>query len=115
MKNRFFLLIALLALAVPAHARVGMRSADMFIDKNIAYERPAVPSDRGRGQDMLPTLPVFYNENADMFDHARIRFAAGRDDMFPFWTVATIPHHTLKMDPHRDVVETALYMYTSHD
>lgn len=68
--------------APPALAHRG-RSGELFIDRGfIAPWRPDVPSDRARGQDMFPSVPLAWERDADLFDRVRPRFDFGREDMF---------------------------------
>lgn len=74
-------------------------SSDMFIDRHWVYDRPAVPSDANRGQDMIPSVPVLNNSNADVFDHVQKTNTFGNEDMFPTRWVRTAPDRTLVIDP----------------
>lgn len=89
------------------------RSGDMFEDKQWAYQRPAVPSDRLRGEDMFKPLPLMTAGSGDMFAHVKPRRHFSRDDMFPFWKVQEVPYHLLKIDPRNETIERALYIFRS--
>ena len=70
----------------------------MFYDKHWVYNRPAVPSDMYRGQDMLPHVPLMYRQDADVFDRANKANTMGNEDMFPHLWVNQVPDHVLVID-----------------
>ena len=91
---RFALLLAALAPSPAAWAGGG----DLFDDYGVdSSQRPRVPSDEARREDLLPTPPPLINQNYDMLDSAnpvtigpdadmlarrKPRVDYGRDDMF---------------------------------
>lgn len=91
---RLALLLAALAVAPAACASSG----DLFDDYGVdSSQRPRVPSDEERREDLLPTPPPLLNQNYDLLDSARPvtispdadmlarrkpRVDYGRDDMF---------------------------------
>ncbi len=106
----FTMALLLASLSSPAWARTDHRRGDMFYSKNWIYDRPSVPSDRYRGQDMFKPVPLFYHRNADLFDHVK-RPVYTSADMLPHLYVKTVPPHTLKMDPRPVILEQALYLH----
>lgn len=81
-------------------ARTGQISDDMFYDRGWIYDRPSVPSDQVRGQDMFKTVPPMARSNADVFDRFKnVRNTYGRDDMFPHKRIGQVPVHLLRIDP----------------
>jgi hypothetical protein len=58
------------------------QSGDMFDNAGTGPNgRPSVPSDRYVGPDLLRSVPVFIEPNADMFGRLRVPYDFGRPDM----------------------------------
>lgn len=94
------LFLNIILLSTAAEARIGRgRSGDMFYDQNWVYDRPAVPSDKYRGQDMIRPVPLMYNRDADVFARANRRNNIGNEDMFPRRGYTYPPHKVLVLDP----------------
>ncbi|MDX9689171.1 MAG: hypothetical protein EOM37_07215 [Proteobacteria bacterium] len=95
------ILIAILSVGAPAQARHGKQwSNDMFYDRQWIYDRPVVPSDRYRGQDMFKTYPPMQSGHPDMLHRVETSNTFGREDMFPHrGRIRQVPIHTLKIDP----------------
>jgi hypothetical protein len=95
------ILLTMTCAATPVQARHGKQwSSDMFYDRQWIYDRPVVPSDRYRGQDMFKTYPPMQSGHPDMFHRFEMTNTFGRDDMFPHKRrVRQVPVHTLRIDP----------------
>lgn len=96
--HKIFLFLVMLILSPEAFASTKQWDGDMFYKGGWIYDRPSVPSDRVRSVDVFPAAPVFYNKNADMFDHANKVNIIGREDMLPTRRIAQVPVHILKID-----------------
>jgi len=107
MKTAFYyvILVTLLLGAAPsAFARSSSfsSSGDMFYDLNWVYDRPEVPSDRTRRNDMFAPVPVMFHANADLFDNAKPKVTYGREDMLPHLPIERQrPYHVLTIDPRQ--------------
>lgn len=85
-----------------AQARISHnQSDDLFYDRNWVYDRPRVDSDYRRSSDMLPYVPLFFNNDADMFDHANnAPNTYGGEDMLPQLQIPLqLPQTIMTMDP----------------
>jgi len=82
--NRFLFIFLFVLLSVPplGAAQARARSGDMFDNAPWnSWDRPRVPSDRARGEDMFAPIPVLYNSKADLFDGVCPTRVALREDM----------------------------------
>lgn len=97
-----FLFLGLsLTFGTPSHAGISHgQSSDLFYDRQWVYDRPPVPSDYQRSSDMLPRVPLMFNQDADLFDYANKTNTFGGNDMLPRLPVPyQRPHYILTMDP----------------
>jgi len=103
MRARSLILFILLAMTATSPARAAVwhnQSSDMFYDQNWIYDRPSVPSDRGRSADFFPPIPPMFNSDADLYDHFQPKETYGREDMFTTHGLGlTRPYTNLTIDP----------------
>ena len=89
-------LLACVIASLPAQAK----SDDMFYDRNWVYDRPSVPSDKYKGQDVFTPVPTMGDGKGDAFSRLNKTNTYGRDDMLPqIPTNQPRPSYILKMDP----------------
>ena len=82
--------------STPAYARTikPLRHADMFYNNQLAGNRPWVPSDAQRGEDMFANIPAFRTHKSVFFHRTRPVAISTRSDMvyvrrrtaIPYWS-----------------------------
>ncbi|HAX91362.1 MAG TPA: hypothetical protein DCY07_04040 [Rhodospirillaceae bacterium] len=88
-------------------------TGDMFFDKQwVFHDRPKVPSDYERGEDMFPPVPLKTIGKQDAFsDFQPTRNYSDTADMFPHRWVDQVPYKPLIIDPRPTAVDQAMYIH----